>query len=188
MKQGFVLTYSIRDEDSFKKIPIIRDRILSVKDLDDLPAILVGKDVQLEDERVISTEQGRSLAKKFGCPFLELSTGDRDDVRFALMMIVDEIFKMRYKYKAKQRNHWLSFRPRSTTPSPVFPRPLNLFLILSGVDQAAARYSLVIFLCDGLLRINKHQILQYCGATAYGPSNVIMSAGIEVPVKKRHFR
>jgi len=149
MKQGCVLTYSIRDEDSFKKIPIIRDRILSVKDLDDLPAILVGKDVQLEDERVISKEQGRSLAKKFGCPFLELSTGDHDDVRYALMTIVDEIFKMRYKYKAKQRNHWLSFlRPRSTTSSQAFPRPLNLILVLNGVNEAAARYALVIFLCD----------------------------------------
>ena len=76
MKQGCVLTYSIRDEDSFKKIPIIRDRILSVKDCDLFPAILVGKDVELEeDERVISKEQGRSLAKKFGCPFWSCQRG-----------------------------------------------------------------------------------------------------------------
>jgi len=33
--------------------------------------------------------------------------------------------------------------------------PLNLFLILHGVDQAATRYALVIFLCDGLLKVNK---------------------------------
>ena len=59
------------------------------------------------------------------------------------------------KPRPKPRRLLGFLRPRSTTS--ILPPivPLNLFLILHGVDQAATRYALVIFLCDGLLKVNK---------------------------------
>lgn len=47
---GFILVYSIVSEDTFKELQNVRDRILSVKDTEDVPPmILVGNKLDLEE-------------------------------------------------------------------------------------------------------------------------------------------
>eukprot|EP00026_Physarum_polycephalum_P012774 Phypoly_transcript_13104.p1 GENE.Phypoly_transcript_13104~~Phypoly_transcript_13104.p1 ORF type:complete len:188 (+),score=22.37 Phypoly_transcript_13104:97-660(+) len=72
--EGFVLIYSITAQSSFNDLPDLREQILRIKDVAEVPMILVGNKSDLEDQRKISTEHGVELAKKFGnVPFLETS-------------------------------------------------------------------------------------------------------------------
>src|SRR3954447_11936353 len=60
--QGFVLVYSIIAQSTFNDLPDLREQILRVKDVDSVPMVLVGNKCDLSDQRVITTEQGESLA------------------------------------------------------------------------------------------------------------------------------
>ena len=72
--QGFILVYSITSQATFNDLLDIKDQIVRVKDLsDDIPMVLVGNKCDLEDERLVGRHQGESLARSFGCTFLETS-------------------------------------------------------------------------------------------------------------------
>ena len=79
--QGFVLVYSIIAQSTFNDLPDLREQILRVKDCDSVPMVLVGNKSDLQDQRVITHEQGESLARKFGgCTFLEASAKTKVNV------------------------------------------------------------------------------------------------------------
>jgi len=82
--QGFVLVYSIIAQSTFNDLGDLREQILRVKDKDVVPMVLVGNKCDLQDQRVIASDQGEDLARKFGCTFLEASAKTR--------IKVDEIF------------------------------------------------------------------------------------------------
>lgn len=44
-----------------------------IQDTDDVPMVLVGNKCDLEDERVVGKDLGRSLATQFNCAFMETS-------------------------------------------------------------------------------------------------------------------
>lgn len=46
---------------------------ISFKDTDDVPMVLVGNKCDLEEERVVGKELGKSLANQFNCSFMETS-------------------------------------------------------------------------------------------------------------------
>ena len=72
--QGFILVYSITSQATFNDLIDIKDQIMRVKDIGaDIPMVLVGNKNDLEDERVVGKHQGESLARSFGCTFLETS-------------------------------------------------------------------------------------------------------------------
>src|SRR5690242_15501694 len=63
---GFILVYSIIVESTFSDLQDVREQIIRVKDREDFPAVLVGANCELEDQRVITREQGEQQAKKWG--------------------------------------------------------------------------------------------------------------------------
>ena len=71
--QGFVLVYSITAQATFNDLMELHDQIVRVKDSPEVPMILVGNKCDLEDERVVSKDQGQHLAKQFNCAFMEAS-------------------------------------------------------------------------------------------------------------------
>lgn len=71
--QGFVLVYSITAQATFNDLMELHDQIVRVKDTPEVPMILVGNKCDLEDERVVSKDQGQQLAKQFNCAFMEAS-------------------------------------------------------------------------------------------------------------------
>merc|ERR1712093_729985 len=74
--QGFVLVFSIIAISTFNDLPDLR-----VQDMDSVPMVLVGNKCDLQDQRVISTDQGQQLAAKFGnCSFLESSAKTKTNV------------------------------------------------------------------------------------------------------------
>ena len=71
--QGFVLVYSITAQATFNDLMELHEQIVRVKDSPDVPMILVGNKCDLEDERVVSKDQGQHLARQFNCTFMEAS-------------------------------------------------------------------------------------------------------------------
>ena len=92
--QGFVLAYSIIAQSTFNDLPDLREQILRVKDMDDVPMVLVGNKCDLADQRVITTEQGEALAKKFGnCAFLESSAKTKVNVEQIFFDLIRQVNK-----------------------------------------------------------------------------------------------
>ena len=82
---GFVLAYSIVSQGTFNELPDMFEQIRRVQDKDKVPLVVVGNKSDLSDLRVITTEQGKALSKKFGGDFLEASAKTKTNV--------DEIFR-----------------------------------------------------------------------------------------------
>lgn len=71
---GFVLGYSITSSTSFDAAAKLRQNILRIQDgIPDIPIMLVGNKCDLEEERVVSIEEGRRAAEKWGTGFIEAS-------------------------------------------------------------------------------------------------------------------
>lgn len=71
--QGFILVYSLVNQQSFQDIRPMREQITRVKRYEKVPIILVGNKVDLEGEREVAYGEGRALADEWGCPFMETS-------------------------------------------------------------------------------------------------------------------
>ncbi|XP_030641751.1 ras-related protein Rap-2a isoform X2 [Chanos chanos] len=82
--QGFILVYSLVNQQSFQDIKPMRDQIIRVKRYEKVPVILVGNKVDLESEREVSSSEGQALAEEWGCPFMETSAKSKT--------MVDELF------------------------------------------------------------------------------------------------
>jgi len=71
---AFILVYSVLSRQTFEEIPNFRDRILLVKEDETIPMVLVGNKIDLENERQVTTEEGKELATEYGnIPFVECS-------------------------------------------------------------------------------------------------------------------
>jgi len=93
--QGFVLVYSIIAQSTYNDLPDMREQILRVKDKDEVPMVLVGNKCDLNDQRVITTEQGQDLARKFGnCAFIEASAKQRINVEQIFTTLIRQINKI----------------------------------------------------------------------------------------------
>ena len=136
--KGFILVYSIVSEDTFKELQGVRDRILSVKDTEDVPPmILVGNKVDLEEERVVPKANGQALAKKFNnCAFLETSAKQRINVEETFTTLVRQINKFNPHFKDKKKKKWYDPLHLLTLPTPILQslsliNSISLFLFLS---------------------------------------------------------
>ncbi|MED6276122.1 Ras- protein Rap-2a [Characodon lateralis] len=78
--QGFILVYSLVNQQSFQDIKPMRDQIIRVKRYERVPMILVGNKVDLEGEREVSSGEGKALAQDWSCPFMETSAKNKTSV------------------------------------------------------------------------------------------------------------
>ncbi|KAJ7767025.1 P-loop containing nucleoside triphosphate hydrolase protein [Mycena maculata] len=69
---AFILMYSITSRTSFDKLELFHQSIHRIKGKNSI-FILVGNKCDREYAREVSKEEGTSLAKEFGCEFLETS-------------------------------------------------------------------------------------------------------------------
>ncbi len=82
--QGFLLVFSIINQQTFQDLRAMREQILRVKNTDSVPLILVGNKCDIFDEREVNAIEGKDLAAEWGCPFYETSAKTKQNV--------DEIF------------------------------------------------------------------------------------------------
>jgi len=100
--EGFVLVYSITTNSSFDAAGKLRTSILRIKEeAGDVPIMLVGNKLDLENERVVSTESGRKTAEKWGAGFIETSAKIPKNVNELFYDLVQLINKYREKYPEK---------------------------------------------------------------------------------------
>jgi Ras-related protein Rab-8A len=83
---GVVLVYDVTDQNSFSHIKIWMKGIEQHAS-QGVNKILVGNKADMDDKRVVSTEQGQELAEKYGIKFYETSakTGQNVDDMFLLL-------------------------------------------------------------------------------------------------------
>lgn len=88
---GFILTYDITKEQSFKNVnQWINDIRLNAPEKSRV--ILIGNKLDLQQEqRVISAKQGASLAQEFGIPFFETSSKENINLHETFNKIVKDI-------------------------------------------------------------------------------------------------
>eukprot|EP01130_Rhizamoeba_saxonica_P007435 TRINITY_DN3009_c0_g1_i1.p1 TRINITY_DN3009_c0_g1~~TRINITY_DN3009_c0_g1_i1.p1 ORF type:complete len:333 (+),score=73.47 TRINITY_DN3009_c0_g1_i1:57-1055(+) len=97
--QGFILTYSITSRSSFDECRTILHSLYRVKDIEDVPIILVGNKVDLEHDRQVSVEEGIEFANTHGMPFLEVSAKTRINIEEIFFQLVRLIPRVSCTYK-----------------------------------------------------------------------------------------
>uniref|UniRef100_A0A8I6APM6 Ras-related protein Rap-1b n=1 Tax=Rattus norvegicus TaxID=10116 RepID=A0A8I6APM6_RAT len=95
-RQGFVLVYSITAQSTFNDLQDLREKILWVKDTDNVPEILLGNKCDLEGESVVGKEQGQNLARQWNnysgtTAFLESSAKSKINVNETFYDLVWQI-------------------------------------------------------------------------------------------------
>lgn len=89
--EGFLICYSVTDRHSFQEAHEYKRLIQKVRASEDTPLVLVGNKFDLQMQRKVTTEEGKSLALQFGCPFYETSAALRTYVDDAFHTLVKEI-------------------------------------------------------------------------------------------------
>ncbi|KAM9999660.1 hypothetical protein ACTFIZ_008137 [Dictyostelium cf. discoideum] len=78
--EGFVLVYSVTSRSSFDQIAFFKEQIIRVLDNDDVPIMMVGNKSDLDNERQVSYQEGKDLARCFGMSFMEVSAKTRSNI------------------------------------------------------------------------------------------------------------
>jgi len=74
--RGFLLVYSVTDEQSFHQAKKLYKQVLRVKDRSEYPVLLVANKIDLVNHRKVSELQGRQLADELRIPYIETSAKD----------------------------------------------------------------------------------------------------------------
>lgn len=106
--QGFLLMYAIDDHKSFEELSIFHKQIHRVRESESIedggkgltiiPMTICGNKSDLgteEGKRKVTLEEGRALANRFRCPFIEASAKYRINVEQAFHDLVREIRRAR---------------------------------------------------------------------------------------------
>jgi small GTP-binding protein len=95
--QGFILVYSIINQQSFIDVRPLRDQIIRVKGIPYVPMLLVGNKCDLERDRTVPTSDGQHLSGQWEVPFYETSAKKEIHVETIFVDIVREIIKLKSK-------------------------------------------------------------------------------------------
>ncbi len=88
---AYILMYNLTSRESFVALERYRKEILLTETGEDLPVLLVGNQLDREDERVVSEEEGRQKAEEWGSSYTEMSVKYNVGVIEAVRMCVREI-------------------------------------------------------------------------------------------------
>lgn len=97
--EGFLLVYSVADRSSFDELPRLHRQILRVKDRDEFPMLMVANKADLQHQRMVSSEEGQSLARQLKVPYLECSAKLRMNVDLAF----HELVRLIRRFQALER-------------------------------------------------------------------------------------
>ena len=74
--------YSVTDRSSFEDVPSIVENIRNLRgDGNSCPIILIGNKIDLEDQREVSEDEGRNLARDLKIRFVETSATDGSNIQ-----------------------------------------------------------------------------------------------------------
>lgn len=102
--EGFLLVYSITSRSTFERIERFRDQIFRVKDVDNVPMMLVGNKCDKVTDREVTREEGYAMAKRLGCDFIETSAKTCVNVERSFYQVVKIIRAQREGLNTSPKN------------------------------------------------------------------------------------
>ncbi|RMD40427.1 hypothetical protein DV735_g4686, partial [Chaetothyriales sp. CBS 134920] len=92
--QGFMLVFSICNMNSFYELADLREQIIRIKNDEDVPLVMVGNKLDMEEDRVVPRMRGFQLAQGWGSkPYYETSARRRINVDEAFMNLCRQIIE-----------------------------------------------------------------------------------------------
>lgn len=92
--KGFLLVYSVTDANSLKELLALREQVLRIKDSDNVPMVLIGNKCDLEEDRVVTIDDGIAVSHQWGLvPFYETSAMYKTNVDEAFVDVVRQIMR-----------------------------------------------------------------------------------------------
>ncbi|QGN13642.1 GTP-binding protein rhb1 [Kluyveromyces marxianus] len=86
---GCILMYSVANRHSFEILELIRDKMLDMLGLRELPIVLVGNKIDLE--RQVSYQEGEELAKRLKCGFVEICVKQGSGIEMPFKTLIQKI-------------------------------------------------------------------------------------------------
>ena len=103
-RDGFFCVFSIVERESFAAMNDHREQILRVKGTKNVPIILVGNKMDLEQRREVPRQEAENLARSWGVIYIETSAKTRVNVDEAYTNLVTEIIKSKQGSNRQQVN------------------------------------------------------------------------------------
>ena len=99
---GFILVFSINDEESFNCLNDKIERIFQIKNGKICPILLVGNKNDLE--RKINYSDARNLGNKWGCEYIETSAVNDFNCKEVFEILAKKIFQIKQNDKKKKKD------------------------------------------------------------------------------------
>ncbi|RLV83081.1 Ras-related protein RSR1 [Meyerozyma sp. JA9] len=117
--KGFLLVYSVTDENSLKELLALRDQVLRIKDSDSVPMVLIGNKCDLEDDRVLSIDDGLRVSQEWGLvPFYETSAMYKTNVDEAFVDVVRQIMRKEAELSEEKKQQKLQKQAEAGPEAP----------------------------------------------------------------------
>ena len=100
---GIILMYDISLRKTYDDIAYWMQGIMENKEKN-FPILLIGNKCDLEEERQVTYEEGKELAKKYNIDFMEISNKKDINVQEAGNLIINKILETKEKKKTKNEN------------------------------------------------------------------------------------
>jgi len=101
---GIILIFSITNQDSFDAIAEWMKNIRDAKPKE-FPVVLLGNKIDLEDERVISKQEGEELAQKYELSFYETSNKTGENIEKSCLDLINKIIIEKEKQKEEEKKN-----------------------------------------------------------------------------------
>lgn len=103
-QQGFLLLFSVTDSHSFAELGKFIDKIKEIQNRPDIPIVILANKCDLEDQRVVSSEDAKAFAKQLNIPIFEGSVTKWKNVEESMQELVREIRKFKEKNAPKKKD------------------------------------------------------------------------------------
>jgi small GTP-binding protein len=88
---GILIIYDVTCKETFRNIPGWMEQIHDGCP-ENAKIILIANKIDLKDKRVVNTEDGEELAKKFKCQYIECSAKNDINIKESFQNLIDEIY------------------------------------------------------------------------------------------------
>lgn len=116
--KGFLLVYSVTDENSLKELLALREQVLRIKDSDNVPMVLIGNKCDLNEDRVLLIDDGIKVSQQWGLvPFYETSAMYKTNVDEAFVDVVRQIMRKEAQVSAEKKQQKEIQKQQAAEPS-----------------------------------------------------------------------